>query len=148
MPGPPMMVRAFWFGVVVHRLHDDFQDGVILAEGFPTDRNAPIEQEHLFEQEDLCYAILARTLAASESDAAALVHEAVKGLGPIFTVLIADQVNDVVRKERRAAAALEPGDVLLKSSFVGFKQDCREAQSSALDIIRQAVLRKSWQFWK
>ena len=135
-----MPSRPYWFSVAVRTLPDEFTDGIVVAKGFG--EGSSLEPDHLH------YAILARAVADSETEAHTLIKEATKGLDPFASRMIADDVRNVVRQERRVATAMEPGDVLLKTSFVGFKPDCSEAQASAMEIIEDAIQRSRWQFWR
>ena len=135
-----MPSRPYWFSVAVRTLPDEFTDGIVVAEGFEEDSS--LEPDHLH------YVILGRAVADSETEAHTLIKEATQGLDPFASSMIADEVRTVVRQERRVANAMQPGDVLLKTSFVGFKPDCPEAQASAMEIVEDAIQRRWWQFWR
>lgn len=135
-----MPSRPYWFSVAVRKLPDEFTDGIVIAEG--------LEEDASLKPDRLHYAILGRTLADSEAEALKLINEAAKELEPLASNMIADDARLVVRQERRVAASLQSGEVLLKASFVGFKSDSPEARTSAMEIVRLAIERSWWQFWR
>lgn len=135
-----MSIQPWWLAVVVGKLTDDFSDGMIIAEGLdPAIPPGP---------EDLQYALLMRVAAESTADAHRLTQDAACEFGYVTSEIIADQPGMVIRSERRLLASLEPREVLVQTTFVGFKSANPEAQAVAIGIIRQAIRKAWWQFWR
>jgi hypothetical protein len=61
---------------------------------------------------------------------------------------LATDVNALIRSERKAVRVMEPSDVLVRSTFVAYKADDRNAKAQAERILQGAMLRKKWQFWR
>jgi hypothetical protein len=138
-------LNPFWYIAYSDSLPDSFSEGVVLSDGF--EANGPDG----IPMEQVSYALLCRTMANNEKEA----HENIINSLQNHSILISSDIMPfqangrlMSKNEFRIVTILELGDVSIHESFVGFKRNNREAQSVALNVIREAITKTKWQFWK
>ncbi|MCP4710557.1 MAG: hypothetical protein GY869_18190 [Planctomycetes bacterium] len=138
-------LKPFWCVIMTDSLPEDFIDGVVLSDGFTEDLPEEIPPGML------TYALLCRTVAASEDKAHAKISENLQHLTitlsqPITT--LPDDNMRFCRCEQKTVSDMSPGDFSLRMVFVGFLKDNPTAQKQTLKFIQQAITKKKYQFWK
>ena len=138
-------MNPYWCVAFASELPDTFTDGLVLSEGFSVDGPDEIRPDQI------TYAVLCRTVASSEHEAHAVITTSLQELS--FPVACALQTIDtgsflICRRERRVVRSLAPGDTATHSSFIGFKRGNDDAKAVALGVIREAMSKKMWEFWK
>ncbi len=137
--------NSYWCVAYLKRLSDFIVEGVLLAEGFSEESPEEISPN------ELAYAVLFRTVATSAPEAIVFVEASILSLTldcefPPEVILLESKC--ILRSERRAMAQLNPGDVVMHQSYIGFKRENAEAKKMAMDIIKSTLVKRRWEFWK
>ena len=110
-----------------------------------------VESPEEISPDELAYAVLFRTVATSELEATVYVGASIHSLAldcECPTEVISLEPKFILRSEKHAIARLSPGDVSMHQSYVGFKRGNAEATKMAMDIIKSALSKRRWEFWK
>ncbi|MFL5330126.1 MAG: hypothetical protein ACJ8C4_14590 [Gemmataceae bacterium] len=133
-------MSVFWFTVICDSVPDNFEEGIVLAEG--------LDPEGELDREQLQYAILARVCCSDAAEAQRIIADATTDFLPISFTLIADNPKDIVRAERRLTRVLTDGDASIHDRFIGFSRGPNAPTGQAHEIIEMSVRRRRWQFWR
>lgn len=132
---------TYWCLPILNALPDQFgEDGIVLSEGFTGDE--------MPEPDQLQYLLLFRVAAPDEYRAHSTVREALPDADIAEVLTLSADSTAMVRSERRIAARLSDGDVYIKSNCIGYKKADNAARDNAISVIRAAVVRAKWQFWR
>jgi hypothetical protein len=121
-----------------------FQAGLPEVAGEGEDAELPVEPE------ELDYVSTFLSIADSRPAAERAVEQAwcdTQG-GELSLQLLAVGRREMTRRIRHLVTDLEPAGVAQVGMWIGFKRDAAEAYDAALHVIRLAVLRKWWHFWR
>ena len=138
-------LNPFWYIAFSDSLPNSFSEGVVLSDGFDSigPDGIPMEQ--------VSYALLCRTVANNVKEA----HENIINSLQNHSIFISSNIMPfqangrlMSKNECRIVTLLELGGFSIHESFVGFKRNNSEAQSVALNVIREAITKTKWQFWK
>jgi hypothetical protein len=136
--------KAYWCAAVVDALPQDFStEGIVLQEGF-------LENAE-YDPTEVHYLLLVRVKAGAQKEAHQFIKQTLleNGFPSVIKLMtVSDDERDIVRSERLAMRSMHLGEVLTKKTFLGFKRDNPKALENALLILRTAILRKRWQFWR
>lgn len=138
-------LNPFWYIAFSDSLPDGFSEGVVLSEGFGA--NGPDE----IPTDQVSYALLCRTMAKNEKAAHEYIINSLQNHSILTSsdiILFQPNGRLMSKNEYRIVIELELGEVSIHGSFVGFKRNNNEAQSVALNVIREAITKTKWQFWK
>jgi hypothetical protein len=138
------MCYTFWCIAIVSDFPETFtEDGIVIAEG--------ISDEQEIHIDDLNYMILCRTKAYSEQEA----HDSIRktlteiGIQHIIDILtVTSEQKRMIRPERLIMKDLHVNGISIKKYFLGFKKENNCAKDKAYTIIKHAITKSFWHFWK
>jgi hypothetical protein len=137
--------NPFWCVAIVKELPESFKDGILLSEGFSA------ESPENIPSDEISFALLFRTLSSSEALACSVIRESINSLGikdGNQTEIIVLKPKCILRSEKRIFSGMSDGDVSMRNLSIGFKNGNAEALNAALNIVRSAIEKRPWEFWK
>jgi hypothetical protein len=132
----PPRLDPFWCLVTVNDLPGDFDEGVVVAEGFEDQG-----EEAEIDPADLQYLLSCWTWAGDDKMALAQIRRVRKTL----TVEEVDKIETVTSDPDRVPSGIRPlldevaaGDALVHTLFAGFKRNHPPAYETAREVMQQA----------